>query len=322
MTEFELIRRFFVPQPVVRDDVVLGVGDDAAVVAVPSGHELVITTDTLVAGRHFLPDADPDALGHRALAVNLSDLAAMGAAPAWCTLSLTLPQAEPAWLEAFCAGFYVLARRYRVQLIGGNLARGPMSITVAAHGFVPQGQALQRRGAKAGDLIYVTGTLGDAAAALQARLGRLALPPESLAQLAPRLDRPEPRLDVGARLRGVASSVIDISDGLLADLGHILEASGVGARIERERLPLSPVYREHLERIGWDAALSGGDDYELCFTVPRASVDQLDRVAAEPACAVTPIGEVTAEPGLTVLDAHGVPVPPTHSGYNHFSTQT
>jgi thiamine-monophosphate kinase len=197
-----------------------------------------------------------------------------------------------------------------------------MSITVAAHGFVPQGQALQRRGAKAGDLIYVTGTLGDAAAALQARLGRLALPPESLAQLAPRLDRPEPRLDVGARLRGVASSVIDISDGLLADLGHILEASGVGARIERERLPLSPVYREHLERIGWDAALSGGDDYELCFTVPRASVDQLDRVAAEPACAVTPIGEVTAEPGLTVLDAHGVPVPPTHSGYNHFSTQT
>lgn len=318
MDEFEIIRTFFATQPVTRADVALGIGDDAALLRVPAGQELVATTDTLVAGVHFLADADPADLGYRSLAVNLSDLAAMGAEPAWTTLSLTLPAAEPRWLEAFCRGFYELTREFRVQLVGGNLARGPLNITVGAYGHVPVGAALRRSGASAGDAIYVTGALGDAALGLNHLLGRHRLEAGAFASVRTRLERPKPRVMEGLRLRGVASAAIDISDGLLADLGHVLEASGVGARIELARLPLSPAYRAERAQVGWEPALAQGDDYELCFTVPRERIAALEVLASEIGCAVTRIGEIVAHPGLTVLDESGERYVPRGTGHDHF----
>lgn len=318
MDEFEIIRTFFATQPVTRADVALGIGDDAALLRVPAGQELVATTDTLVAGVHFLADADPADLGYRALAVNLSDLAAMGAEPAWTTLSLTLPAADPRWLEAFCRGFYELTREFGVQLVGGNLARGPLNITVSAYGHVPAGAALRRTGASAGDAIYVTGTLGDAALALHHRLGRHRLEALAFESVRARLDRPLPRVRAGLQLRGIASAAIDISDGLLADLGHVLEASRVGARIELTCLPLSPVYRAERAQVGWEPALAQGDDYELCFTVPRERIATLETLAPVFGCAVTRIGEIVMQPGLTVLDESGEQYVPRHAGHDHF----
>jgi thiamine-monophosphate kinase len=318
VNEFELIRRFFASQPVHRADVIAGIGDDAAIVRVPKDRELVVTTDTLVSGVHFFPDADAATLGHKVLAVNLSDLAAMGADPAWFTLSLTLPAPDTAWLDAFCAGLYALAREYDVQLIGGNTARGPLSLTVEAHGFVPPGAALRRGGARAGDAIYVTGTLGDAGMALAQRLQRIALLPAETAEVTRRLDRPSPRVRAGVAARGIASAAIDISDGLMADLGHLAEASGVGARIGLESLPLSPAYRAHRERLGWDVALTAGEDYELCFTVPPERVSALERAVAAFDCTVTRIGDITEQPGVRVLDARGARHRVAAAGYDHF----
>ncbi len=318
MDEFEIIQTYFSTQPVTRADVACGIGDDAALLRVPPGNELVATTDTMVADVHFLADADPADVGYRALAINLSDLAAMGAEPAWATLSLTLPEARPAWLDAFCRGFYELAREFRVQLVGGNLARGPLNITVGAYGYVPAGRALRREGAKAGDDIYVTGTLGDAALALNHLLGKHALGADALAVVKDRLARPRPRVTAGLRLRGIASAAIDISDGLLADLGHVLKASKVGARIELARLPVSDVYRAELARVGWDAALVQGDDYELCFTVPREGMTMMGEFAREAGCAISRIGEVLAQPGLTVIDPSGGHYRARGSGHDHF----
>ena len=317
MNEFELIRAYFASQPVARADVVVGIGDDAAVLAPPAGRRLAVTTDVLVEGTHFLPGADPEALGHKALAVNLSDLAAMGAEPAWFTLNLTLPRADEGWLKKFCAGLYALARRYNVQLVGGNTARGPLAIAIEAHGFVPEGETLRRSGARAGDRLYVTGTLGDAALALKQRLGTLRLPERDLEALAKRLDCPEPRVREGLLLRGVASSAIDISDGLLADLGHLLEASGMGAQLRLEQLPLSPAYRAHLDKAGWEPALGGGEDYELCFTVSPERAQAFARLNLPAGAA--PIGDITAEPGLRIFDAQGAPYPARSAGHNHFA---
>jgi thiamine-monophosphate kinase len=318
MTEFELICRFFAVQPLHRDDVIVGIGDDAAVLKVPNGHQLVVTTDTLVAGVHFLPDADPQALGHKALAVNLSDLAAMGAEPAWFLLSLTLPEVDTSWLQGFSTGLHDLARQYRIQLVGGNTARGPLAITITAHGFVPEGQALRRAGANIGDRIYITGELGDAGLALGQRLGRLSLSPAESAGVMYRLDRPLPRIEPGLRLRGMASSVIDISDGLLADLGHILEMSQVGARLELERIPVSSTYRAHLNEVGWDLALAHGDDYELCFTVPTPKVTQLEQLAPDFGCRLTYIGDIVSGSDLQIVDAAGGLYQPRGTGYDHF----
>jgi thiamine-monophosphate kinase len=318
VNEFELIRRYFASQPVQRPDVAIGIGDDAAVLAIPSGQQLVVTTDILVSGVHFSPETDPLALGHKSLAVNLSDLAAMGAEPAWFTLDLAMPSANEAWLARFCKGLYTLAQRHSVQLVGGDTSRGPLTIAVTACGFVPDGQALTRRGARPGDRIYVTGTLGDAGLALQHHSGALSLSDADLAVVQERLDWPQPRLAEGLQLRGIASACIDISDGLVADLGHIVEASGTGARITLERVPVSDVYAARLSGIGWDIALATGDDYELCFTVPPERLPMLERLPEGVRAHFVPIGEITDGHGLTILDKSGNEYRSGFRGYNHF----
>ncbi|MGD2111948.1 MAG: thiamine-phosphate kinase, partial [Gammaproteobacteria bacterium] len=238
-SEFDIIRRYFMPRGAGRDDVIAGVGDDAAVLRVPAEHELVVCMDTLVGDVHFPQATAPNAIGHKALAVNLSDLAAMGAEPAWATLALTLPENDADWLEQFSRGFFALAERYNVQLIGGDITRGPLSVTVQAHGFVPGGKALRRAGARPGELVCVTGTLGDAALALR-------LADRAPALLRQRLDYPEPRVAAGIVLRDRASAVIDVSDGLLADLGHLLEADGLGAALRIGDLPRSAEFLKAL----------------------------------------------------------------------------
>jgi thiamine-monophosphate kinase len=319
MTEFELIRRYFAAQPVRRRDVVLGIGDDAALLTVPHDRELVVTTDILVSDIHFLPDVDPEALGHKALAVNLSDLAAMGAEPAWFTLNLVLPRVDEGWLTRFCAGLYALARRHEVQLVGGDTARGPLAVSVTAHGFVPHGRALRRAAARPGDRIFVTGVLGDAGLALAHRLGQRRLPEDDFRSLRERLERPLPRIAEGLVLRGLAAAAIDVSDGLAADLGHVLEESGVGADVDVERLPVSPVYRKHLEAAGWDAAIAGGDDYELCFTVSPGRLGEFEGARSRLSAGATEIGVITAEPGLRLRRADGTPYRPGGAGYDHFA---
>lgn len=321
MTEFELIRAYFASSPVTRADVRVGVGDDAALVVPPPGTELVLTADALLAGVHFHADVAPAALGHKALAVNLSDLAAMGADPAWFLLALTLPSPTvSSWLESFAQGVYALAQAHAVQLVGGDVARGPLAIAITAIGTVPAGKGLLRSGARPGDRIYVTGTLGDAALALAARRGERAFTPRERAQLDARLERPTPRLGQGQALRQLASSAIDVSDGLLADLGHVLEASAVGARVELAALPLSPVYRRRLGELGWDYALAGGDDYELCFTVPPAAAARVEALGREGAVPMTAIGEVTAARGVAVLDPDGRHYRAQRLGYDHFGS--
>jgi len=317
MTEFELIRSFFARQDVVRPDVVAGIGDDTALLQPPAGQQLAVTSDLLVSGVHFLPDADPFSLGHKALAVNLSDLAAMGAEPAWFMLNLALPKADARWLEPFCRGMFQLAREHNVQLVGGDTSRGPLAIAIEAHGFVPPGQALRRSGAKIGDRIYVTGALGDAALALRHRLGGIRLIERDLAAVAERLDRPTPRVREGMMLRGIAHSAIDISDGLLADLGHILEMSKVGARINLDKIPVSPVCRSHIKETGWDTVLATGDDYELCFTVLEKNIAALEKL--QPACGFHCIGAIESEPGLRIMDESGKPYRPRETGHDHFA---
>lgn len=317
MTEFELIRTCFACQPVSRADVEVGIGDDSALLRPPAGQRLAVTSDLLVSGIHFFPDVDPVSLGHKALAVNLSDLAAMGAEPAWFLLNLTLPEADVRWLERFCRGMFNLAREYNVQLVGGDTSRGPLAIAIEAHGFVPDGMALRRSGAKAGDRIYVTGTLGDAALALQHRLGKQQLSNRDFAAVAERLDRPAPRVREGLALRGVAHSAIDISDGLLADLGHILELSHAGARIFLDKIPVSPVCRAHITKFGWEVALAMGDDYELCFTVPPQNVGSLEQLQF--ACGLHCIGEIEPDPGLRIVDESGEPYDPPFTGHDHFA---
>jgi len=318
LNEFDIIRKYFSAQPVSRPDVVLGIGDDAALVTVPPDHELVVATDMLVAGVHFPESTDARSIGHKALAVNLSDLAAMGADPAWFTLNLSLPAAEPDWLDSFCAGLFGLARQFNVALIGGDTTRGPLTLGVQILGTVPHGQALTRSGARPGDRVFVTGNLGEAALGLQVVQGRIELPEEYQAPVVTRLHRPMPRVAAGTQLRGIATSCIDISDGLVADLGHILEASQVGARIELARLPVSPAYDHVRPQVGWAPALAGGDDYELCFTVSPAKEPELRKVAAQFGVPFSEIGVIQSEPGLRILDETGAPIMPPGTGYDHF----
>lgn len=299
-----------------RDDVVLGIGDDAAVLAPAPGQQLVVTSDTLVAGVHFPEETAPADLGWKALAVNLSDLAAMAATPAWCTLALTLPDANDAWLDAFLDGFLELADQHDVSLVGGDTTRGPLSITVTALGQVPAGEALRRDGARAGDDVWVTGTIGDAAGALAQWRAR---GPAS-AKLRWRLDRPTPRIEAGLALRGLASAGIDLSDGLAADLGHVLAASGVGARLELGRLPTSRTLADHFaESRRWELQLSGGDDYELCFTAPAARAFEIEQALAALDLPATVVGQVEAEPGLRFGTPDGDAYTPAAAGYQHFS---
>lgn len=315
LSEFDLIRRFFAAVGATRDDVLLGVGDDCALVQVPEGEQLAVTVDTLVEGVHFLPGCDPESLGHKALAVNLSDLAAMGARPAWATLALTLPAADPEWLSGFSSGLGSLARRFAVQLIGGDTTSGPLGITVQVQGFVPAGEALRRDAAAAGDLIAVTGTLGDAGLALRQR--QAGLPPGRLDR---RLDRPTPRVEAGLALRGIARAAIDVSDGLLADLGHICRASGVGASLELSALPLSPQVQAQVKASGdWTLPLSSGDDYELCVTIPASHWKRAVEETAAAGVELTRIGVIETETGIRCRNGKGVMVEAGNAGYQHFA---
>lgn len=316
--EFDIIRRYFTQQPVVRADVLAGIGDDAAVLRVSSPADLVVCMDTLVAGVHFPLDTPAAAIGHKALAVNLSDLAAMGAEPAWATLALTLPENQAHWLADFSRGFFALAGQYGVQLVGGDTTRGPLTVTVQAHGLVPHGTALRRSGAAAGDRVYVTGSLGDAGLALY-------LKQTASAWLRNRLDYPQPRVAIGMALHGLASAVIDISDGLLADLGHLLEADGLGAAIDVDALPRSPAFLAVLDGPGlggqplyYELPLSAGDDYELCFAVPEQRCAVLENRLARFACPVTAIGMIEAQPGIRCYRSGGEPYQPAATGYKHF----
>lgn len=315
LSEFELIQRFFTNSGICRTDVALGVGDDCAVLKVPTGKELVVSIDTLVEGIHFLKDLDPELLGHKALAVNLSDLAAMGAEPAWVTLALTLPSVDTGWLEAFCRGFSRLAALHNVQLIGGDTTRGPLNISIQAHGFVDPGAALRRNGAQLGDLVYVTGTLGDAGLALHSSR-------DIPAYIQSRLDCPSPRLTEGRALVGLANAAIDISDGLISDLGHICNASGVGAALDIEDLPCSQAVRDHIELSDdWSLPLSAGDDYELCLTIPPEKQARVEKLAKSFECGLTKIGRIEPAPGIRCLMANGQQLEQLFSGYEHFSSE-
>jgi thiamine-monophosphate kinase len=307
VNEFGLIARYFT-RPVSDDFVRVGVGDDAAVVALAPGHELAVSVDMLVEGRHFLPDVDPEALGHKTLAVNLSDLAAVGARPRWALLAGALPDADERWLAAFTRGLFALADRFGVSLIGGDTTRGPRNLCLTIMGELPAGTAITRSGAAAGDDVWVSGTLGDAMLALAALQGRTPLPPAELSCLRARLERPEPRVPLGEALRGIATAALDVSDGLTGDLAHILEASHVGARIEVAAMPCSDVMRAKIDEdraLALQWLLAGGDDYELCFTA--AASDRGRVVAAGARCdvAVTRIGTITHDTGLLLVDERG-----------------
>jgi thiamine-monophosphate kinase len=315
-SEFDLIRRFFADLGPTRADVLLGVGDDCALLEVPAGQSLAVSIDTLVAGTHFFHDCDPEAVGHKSLSVGLSDLAAMGAAPAWATLALTLPRPDDDWVEGFACGFGALAETYRVRLVGGDTTRGPLSITVQVHGLIRAGAAIRRHGARPGDLIWVSGTLGDAALALEAI--RQGAPVD--AGLRARLERPVPRVEVGTALRGIATAMIDLSDGLAADLGHILAASGVGAEIDLADVPLSPaVATEVASRADWTLPLSSGDDYELCFCAPPEHASVIRSLAAGLGCSLSIVGRIRPEPGLTLRSPEGASLTMKRAGYDHFS---
>lgn len=314
--EFELIERYFTGRGALRDDVVLGVGDDGAVLDVPAGQQLVAVADTIVDGVHFPSDSDPADIGHRALAVNLSDLAAMGATPAWATVCLTIPTGDEAWCEAFAAGLDALARSHGVAVVGGDTTRGALAVSVQLIGLVPAGRALTRRGARPGDLVYVTGWPGDAAAGLALLQGRLTGQGADRSWLVRRFRRPEPRVDFGIRLRGLASACIDVSDGLAVDLGRLAAASGVAALLRADSLPLSrALFALAGETGARDFALGGGDDYELLFTVPLDRRGELATLQGLGAPALHCIGEITRGHGLKVR-AGGVDLSVT--GYDHF----
>ncbi|WP_455365540.1 thiamine-phosphate kinase [Kaarinaea lacus] len=321
-SEFSLIDRFFKAHGVVRDDVALAIGDDAAVTDIPTGYQLVTAVDTLVNGVHFPVDSHPFDVGHKALAVNLSDLAAMGAEPAWATLALTLPEADERWLQQFCDGFFQLANAFNVQLIGGDTTQGPLSITVQVMGLVPQDKAIKRQGARPGDQIFVSGTLGDAVLGLQIHQGKLQtnkLTEQQKMVLCDRLYRPVPRVELGIALRGVATSMIDISDGLAADLMHILDASEVGASIEMERLPLSASVQALGDTVDTTTStLTGGDDYELCFTLPDNRLTKLQDICQQLNIDVTRIGVIEPRRRLRILD-RGEEVSLAQRGFEHFS---
>ncbi|MEO7063866.1 MAG: thiamine-phosphate kinase [Dokdonella sp.] len=326
MAEFDLIEIIRAHCAVVRADVRLGIGDDAAILGVPPGHDLIVSTDTLVAGVHFPLQTSARDLGWKSLAVNLSDLAAMGASPAWALLALTLPEADRAFVEGFAEGFAELAAQHHVALVGGDTTSGPLSVTVVVHGFVPTGHALRRDRAQVGDAVFVTGTLGDAAAGLRcvnvrdSRADALFnAPPGTREELLARLQRPTPRIAAGHALRDLASACIDVSDGLLADLGHIAERSGVGIEIDALQLPVSSSLLslfDASERLVLQA--SGGDDYELAFTASPARAAGVLRDLARAGCGATRIGRVVAGESVRLLDADGLQIVLPRRGWEHF----
>ena len=303
---FDLIRKYFSREP---KQAVLGVGDDCALVRVDAGAELAISTDMLVEGRHFASGADPKLLGHKALAVNLSDMAAMGATPCWATLALAMPRADEKWIAAFARGLYALAERHGVDIVGGDTTRGPLTISITIFGEVPAGLALYRAGARPGDDIWVSGALGGAAHALDRKKPKAA---------SKRLHEPEPRVELGERLRGIASSAIDVSDGFAQDLGHIMEASAVGALVRYDRLPRDPaLLHEEDQRLVSRCLLAGGDDYELIFTARQNRRAELETLSTDLKLMLTRVGSIQKGDKLQVLNAQGKPMA-LPRGFDHF----
>jgi thiamine-monophosphate kinase len=320
--EFELIRRFFMRPPsasATQSGVSVGIGDDAAVLDLPAGSQLVAAVDTIIEGRHFLPGTDPKSIGHRALAVNLSDMAAMGATPGWATLALSMPSVDATWLEGFAAGLLDLADAHQVVLVGGDTTRGPLTVTVQILGVVPRGTALLRSGAQAGDLIVVTGSLGDAGAGLAYSTSMPASVPDAAARsLVSRFEYPTPRVAMGIAARGIASAAMDLSDGLVGDLPKLAQASGLGAVVAIEKLPLSAPLRAaatHAQARDW--ALCAGDDYELLFTVAASRYVALQAAAQRLNLTLSIIGEMRAAAGISWL-LDGAAFSPRSSGFDHF----
>jgi thiamine-monophosphate kinase len=315
-SEFELIARYFT-RPV--KHAVLGVGDDAALVECAPGRQLAVTTDTMVAGTHFFVDTQPGPLGHKALAINLSDLAAVGARPLYALLALTLPKADEAWVAEFADGFFRLAESHEVELIGGDTTRGPLSITVTAIGETSPAKALARAGAREGDEVWVSGILGSAALAVLHLKGDLRLKGSDLAQCLARLHTPTPRVALGQALAGLATAAIDVSDGLVADLGHICERSRVGAQIDYPAVPCAPeVTALRNVPLVQGAVLAGGDDYELVFTAPAAASREIIALSGRLAVAVTRIGRIVPGSGVQVRDGSGKQIALAHEGFDHF----
>lgn len=312
MGEFDLIRRFF--QRPAAAGVEVGVGDDCAVLVPTPGTRWLVSSDMLVESRHFLSTVDPARLGHKALAVNLSDLAACGATPRGFTLALALPRADEAWLAGFAQGLWALADASGIPLVGGDTTQGPLNLCITVFGEVPPGQALLRSGARVGDEVWVSGQLGDARLALEVFRGTVALAGEAFEQVRRAMELPTPRLGLGQALRGVATAALDISDGLLGDLGHLLAASRVGATLDLEALPRSPVLAAQPQAVQQACLLAGGDDYELVFTAPKGA--RLPDVGVP----LTRIGRIDAEPGLRVVDARGEPVAHGLQSFDHFKT--
>lgn len=318
LSEFELISQYFTRARPNGPHTVLGVGDDCALLAAEVGQQLAISSDMLVAGRHFFADADPRQLGHKCLAVNLSDLAAMGAKPVAFTLALALPNADANWLQAFSSGMFALADSAACELIGGDTTKGPLNICITIFGHVPAGQSLRRDAAQIGDEIWVSGSLGDARLALAGLQGEIQLDAQTLQHAAPRLHSPSPRNALGLGLRQIAHAAVDISDGLIGDLGHILQKSQVGARLHLSALPVGPMLASQPRDRQLEYMLTGGDDYELCFTAPASKHQQVLQVAQTAATPVTCIGKIDAGTGLQLLNQHGQPEAFSFHSFDHF----
>jgi len=320
LSEFSLISRYFdrPRRPDSRAD--LGIGDDCALLRPVVGMQTAVSSDMLVEGRHFFPGADPRLLGHKCLAVNLSDLAAMGAQPVGFTLALALPAADEAWLSAFSEGLFALADRHNCELIGGDTTRGPLTICITIFGDIPAGQALRRDGAQAGDDIWVSGSLGDARLALAGYRNEIVLDAADLAVACMRMHAPEPRIALGLALRGIAHAAIDISDGLAGDLAHILERSAVGATVDADALPAGPVLVRQPQALRRNYTLAGGDDYELCFTAPRGLRTGVQAIASKVGIALARIGTIDAATGLRLVDSAGAPLSLQVHSFDHFTT--
>lgn len=319
MGEFEVIQRYFADSGRHRTDTLCGVGDDGAVLQLRDGYDLVVTTDTMVAGTHFFPDVDPRALGHKLVAVNISDLAAMGAEPAWLSLAMTLPKVDDDWIKAFAAAFSETADYYNCQLVGGDTTRGPLTLSVVAKGLVPHGKALSRSGAKVGDYVYVTGTLGDAALGLRLCQGQVEVSKKHSAHILQRFHYPTARVALGQALRTIASSAMDLSDGLYSDIQHLLHRSKVGVSMDIDKLPLSQALRDSCDmNTAIALALSGGEDYELLFTVPENKKGTLDVLLSPYGVPVTCIGRITGVAGKLELKSGDQPFVYEHHGFEHF----
>lgn len=320
LSEFDLIKQYFVQSYPTDERFALGIGDDCALLNPRAGMQLAISSDMLVSGRHFFPDADPIGLGHKCLAVNLSDLAAMGATPLAFTLALSLPEANPTWLAGFSQGLLKLAKEHNCRLIGGDTTKGPLTICITIFGEIPPSMALRRDAAQLDDDIWISGSLGDARLALAGYWKEIALSDQLHGLAASRMHRPTPRIDLGIALRGIAHAALDISDGLIGDLGHILERSNLGASLQVDSLPAGPALAQQNQALRWEYTLAGGDDYELCFTAPASKRDAVMAAGLASATQVTRVGRIESQRGVRLFDAHDKQIDLKLNSFDHFAS--